>query len=120
MKAIAHRGWRPLAAVVACAALAMASAPPASGGDAAARRGEGARVRIAGFAFRPASLSVRRGARVVFVNRDPVAHNATLRGSFRSGRIRPGRSAAVRFGRRGTYRYICTIHPEMHGKIVVR
>ncbi len=55
----------------------------------------------------------------MFGNRDRVAHTATRRGSFNTGRIRPGRSVAVRFSRRGVYAFHCMIHPFMHGKIVV-
>jgi plastocyanin len=84
------------------------------------RRADGARVEIDDFAFHPRRLNVGRGTRVVFANRDGTAHTATRRGSFNTGRIRPGRSAALRFGRSGTYAYHCSIHPFMHGKIVVR
>jgi len=56
----------------------------------------------------------------VFANRDRVAHTATRRGSFNTGRIRPGHAVAVRFSRRGVYAFHCTIHPFMRGKIVVR
>ena len=40
-------------------------------------------------------------------------------GSFNTGKIKPGHSVAVRFTAKGTYRYHCTIHPVMHGKIIV-
>ena len=33
--------------------------------------------------------------------------------------INSGKSAAVRFQRKGTFAYHCKIHPFMHGKIVV-
>jgi plastocyanin len=78
------------------------------------------RVVIRGFDYKPRALSVRRGTKVVFANRDSVAHTATRRGSFDTGRIRPRRAAVVRFRGRGVYRYICTIHPSMRGKVVVR
>jgi plastocyanin len=84
------------------------------------RRAKTVRVEIDDFAYRPPTLRIRRGTRVVFANRDRVPHTATRRGRFDTGRIRPRRSAAVRFKRRGVYRYICTIHPFMRGKIVVR
>lgn len=77
-------------------------------------------VGIDGFAFRPGTLTVSRGTIVSFVNSDRVAHTATRAGSFDTGRIRPGRSASVRFNRRGTFAYHCTIHPFMKGKIVVQ
>jgi plastocyanin len=77
------------------------------------------RVKIRGFKFKPPTLRISRGTRVVWVNRDRAPHTATRRGSFNTGVIRSGRAVAVRFKRRGTYGYICTIHPEMRGRIVV-
>ena len=73
-----------------------------------------------GFSFRPRKVTVRRGAKVTFTNRDSARHNAVRRGSFNTGILRRGRSAAVRFKRRGVYGYICTLHPFMRGKVVVR
>ena len=56
---------------------------------------------------------------MTFANRSKVAHTATREGSFDTGVIAPGESATVGFKRRGTFTYACTIHPRMHGKIVV-
>jgi plastocyanin len=79
-----------------------------------------ARVGIANFKYHPPTIVIRRGGKVVFSNHDGVAHTASRRGGFDTGRIRPGHSVAVRFGRRGTYGYFCRLHPSMHGRIVVR
>ena len=48
-----------------------------------------------------------------------TAHTATDKGAFDTGRIKPGHSVSVRFGHKGTFSYHCSIHPFMHGKIVV-
>lgn len=93
-------------------ALASSSAPASASGA----KG----VTMRGFAFHPGTLRVPKGARVVFRNSDRVGHTATDRGVFDTGVVRPGHSAAVRFGRRGVFRYVCRIHSFMHGKIVVR
>jgi plastocyanin len=79
-----------------------------------------ATVGIRQFRYRPGTLVVRRGTRVIFSNSDRVAHTATRRGSFDTGTIRPGHAVAVRFTRRGSFSYFCRLHPFMHGKIVVR
>jgi plastocyanin len=71
------------------------------------------------FAFHPATLTVAKGTRVTFANTSGVTHTATRAGSFDTGRIKPGGSVGVRFKQRGTFAYHCTIHPFMHGKIVV-
>jgi plastocyanin len=77
-------------------------------------------VSIDGFAYRPATVTVSRGTRVTWVNSDGVKHTATRASSFDTGRIKPGKSATVRFGQRGTFRYHCKIHNFMKGKIVVQ
>jgi plastocyanin len=109
-----------IAAFGAVAAIALGPVAAADDGPAASASAARAKVKIKGFKYRPAALRVRRGTRVVFVNRDRAPHTATRRGSFSTGTLRRGQRAAVRFRKRGTYRYLCTIHPYMRGKIVVR
>ena len=75
-------------------------------------------VSIKGFAFKPATVKVNRGGAVAFANSSNVAHTATGAG-FDTKRIAPGKSAAVRLGKRGTFAYHCKIHPFMKGKVVV-
>lgn len=78
-------------------------------------------VEIDDFAFQPATLTVARGTTVRFTNKDDIAHTATRNGGgFNTKRIGPGKSASVRFNSAGTFRYHCSIHPSMKGKIVVR
>ena len=114
--------WRWLLAALAVTAIALAvialeSENAAAGG---ARASRPKKVDIANFAYHPKKLTVRRGARVRFVNSSGVAHTATDRGGFDTGEIAPGGSAVVRFTHRGVFAYHCTIHPFMHGKIVVK
>jgi plastocyanin len=77
-------------------------------------------VSIKGFAFHAPSLTVRAGTKVTFHNADSVAHTATRGGAFNTGSIPPGMSKAVRFAKKGTFAYHCTIHPDMRGKIIVK
>jgi plastocyanin len=76
-------------------------------------------VSIKGFKYKPGTINIDKGDRVVWTNFDSVKHTATRGGSFTTGKIKPGKAVAVRFGAKGTYRYHCTLHPEMTGKIVV-
>ena len=95
-------------------ALALGLAVPAV---LAASRG----VAIRDFAFSPRTVEIRVGDTVRWTNRDSVAHTATARnGSFDTGLLADGESASIRFRVPGTYRYICTPHPEMTGTVVVR
>lgn len=79
-----------------------------------------AKVSISNFKFRPSTLTVAKGTRVVFSNASGVAHTATRGGAFDTRRIKPGSSVAVRFTQKGSFSYHCKIHPFMHGTIVVR
>jgi plastocyanin len=102
-----------LLSVLAAGQVASASSPAPASASAANR------VTMRGFAFHPGTLRVPKGAKVVFSNADRVGHTATDRGVFDTGIVKPGHAATVRFNRRGTFRYVCRIHPFMHGKIVV-
>jgi plastocyanin len=78
-------------------------------------------VVIEGMVFAPATLVVRRGERITWVNRDLVAHTVTARdGSFDSGSIAAGASwstVATRVGRRA---YTCSLHPTMTAILDIR
>ena len=77
-------------------------------------------VSISGFAFAEPSLEVAAGTRVSWVNDDPTEHTVTSEdGSFDSGTIAPGEGFAVRFTEPGDYPYVCAIHPDMRGTVVV-
>jgi len=78
-------------------------------------------VAIRDFAFSPRTVEIRVGDTVRWTNRDSVAHTATARnGSFDTGLLADGESGSVRFTTAGTYRYLCTPHPDMTGTVVVR
>jgi len=116
-----RRAAATLALVLAGTLLALSLVPiGADGRKRLPRQAKAVRVAIKNFKYRPPTLRIRRGTKVVFVNRDRASHTATRRGSFDTGNIRRGRAATVRFRRSGVYRYVCTIHPFMRGKIIVR
>jgi plastocyanin len=101
--------------------VALVAALPGSitGADAAAVK----TVVLRDIEFTPASVSIARGGSVRWSWKDPSAsHNVTSRGRnrFRSSDTRLKGTYTVRFTRKGTYRYVCTIHPNMLGKVVVR
>ena len=80
-------------------------------------------VEIRNFAFDPATVTVHPGDTVEWKNEDNVPHTATAntpKPGFDSGVIQPG--AAWRYAARekGTYNYICKIHPYMKGKLIVQ
>ncbi len=99
---------------------------PASAGDRGHRsdahvaRGTVERVRIVNFAFSPRRIEISRGTRVRWANAGSVAHTTTSRsGLWDSGSLAPGATFSRVFRARGTFRYHCTIHSGMTGRIVV-
>lgn len=77
-------------------------------------------VSITNFAFAPASLTVPVGTTVTWTNKDEEPHTVSADdGSFRSQGLGTGSTFTFTFTKAGTFAYICTIHPFMHGTVVV-
>ncbi len=121
---------RHLVAVPAAGALLLAgcssSSPPAAQrpsvtfGSGAPAAVAGDQVSIDNFAFAPATLTVKAGATVTWTNRDEEPHTvAAGDGSFRSPGMGTGATYSHTFGSAGKFDYVCSIHPMMHGTVVV-
>lgn len=111
--------WLAIGAAIVAMALALAGfkSDLASAG-ATAQASKASAVSIKGFAFHAATIHVKKGSKISFSNKDSVAHTATGKG-FDTGTIAPGASKSVTFKKTGTFVYHCSIHPEMHGKVIV-
>jgi plastocyanin len=107
-----------LAVLIALAFQAASAGHRGSAVEASATASATKTVQIKGFAFKPASVKVERGSRVSFANSSDVTHTATG-ADFDTKRIAPGKSAAIRFKKAGTFAYHCKIHSFMKGKVVV-
>ena len=101
--------------IVAAALLALVV--PASAGSAVSERAT-KRVSASNNYFSPKSIKVSRGTKVTWVIRRGV-HNVRGRG-LNSPNLTKGRTYSKKFKRSGTYRYVCTLHSGMNGKVVVR
>jgi plastocyanin len=106
---------------IPAAALALTLAlAPAEGGSAIQPAVAVAQVRIANFTFSPAVLHVKIGTTVAWTNDDDVPHSVVaVGGSFKSKVLDSGDRFSFTFGRAGEFRYFCSIHPHMTGKIQV-
>jgi plastocyanin len=98
-----------VAAATLIAALSLAGAATAASPD----------VTIAGLEFSPATVTVTAGDTVTWTNTDPEWHSAS-RADWGTGVIFSGATGAITFAKAGTFAYSCTIHPSMHGTIVVQ
>jgi plastocyanin len=116
--------WRRvgLAFVTAIAVLSFVGLRAAAGESATeATASSGKTIGIVDFKFKPTPLTVSAGTKVTFANESDITHTATANGgAFDTGHIKPGTTASVTFKRPGTYTFHCSIHPFMHGKIVVK
>ena len=91
-----------------------------SPGHQIAHAASGTTVTIADFSFTPATITIHVGDTVTWTNHGPSAHTATAdNGSFNTGVLQKGQSASHTFTTAGTVTYICSIHPFMHGTVVV-
>ena len=81
----------------------------------------GTRVSIANFAFSPAQLVVAAKTLVTWSNDDGAPHGiAFADGKAQASLLLPGATHARTFDTPGTYDYICSVHPYMTGRVVVR
>ena len=78
-------------------------------------------IAIVNLTFEPASLTVKAGDTVTWVNEDTVTHDIVADdGSFDGGSLAPGASYHFTFPTAGTVPYHCSIHPQMLGTVVVQ
>ena len=119
--AVAALAVLPLAAV--CASALVHNAKTASAAVAAAAPAVTPAITITNYSFQPGTLTVRKGSTVTWVNKDGDVHTIkSTDGSeaFASPALDSGSQFAFTFHRAGTYHYVCSVHPYMHGVIVVR
>ena len=97
----------------------MTGAPPGTAtGSPAAVAGD--QVSIDNFGFAPATLTVKAGSTVTWTNHDEEPHTvAATDGSFHSPGMGTGATFSHTFPTAGKFDYVCSIHPMMHGTVVV-
>ena len=77
-------------------------------------------VGIVNFKFTPDSLTVKVGTTVNWTNHDDIAHTVSFTGSgVHSDVLDRNGAYSHTFTAPGTYAYICSIHPFMHGTVIV-
>ena len=79
-------------------------------------------VFISNFTFSPATVHVKAGNSIAWVNCEPTAipHTATGdNGQFNTGSLNPGAASVQSFPTAGSMPYHCNIHPSMKASEVV-
>ena len=114
-------GNSPEAAFAAGEAAARAHGAVAAAGGATAVAPGPNDVNIANFAFTPKLITVTAGSKVTWRNVDDVPHKIQSVGNqFPGSSLLDTKGIySVDFPRSGEFRYFCSLHPVMQGKIVV-
>jgi plastocyanin len=82
---------------------------------------QGSTIAIHNFMFNPMSLVVPVGTTVSWKNLDGEPHTIrSVDDTFRSGALDQNDSFSFKFDKPGTYKYTCSIHPQMVATIVVK
>lgn len=106
--------------VAILAACGPAAGPTAGPGVQPTQGSATAAVEISGFAFNPATLTVKVGTTVTWTNKDSAAHTvASDAGDWISPSIAQGESFSRTFDTAGTFAYHCSVHPSMKATVVV-
>ena len=78
-------------------------------------------VIIENFSFAPATLTVKAGTKVTWINRDDVPHTVNENDKhFKSGTLDTDDQFSYTFSSPGTFSYFCALHPKMTGQIIVK
>ncbi|MDW6024712.1 cupredoxin domain-containing protein [Mesorhizobium sp. BAC0120] len=95
---------------IACAMLlALASAPAGAATI---------QVVIDKLTFSPAEVDAKVGDTIEWLNKDPLAHTATVKGGFEV-MIPAGKSGTTVLKKAESVEYYCRFHPNMKGRITV-
>jgi len=72
-------------------------------------------------AFVPSEIIVAPGTTVTWVNNEEMPHTVVdLNRGFRSKTLVKDASFSFTFATAGDYNYLCSIHPNMKGKVIVK
>jgi plastocyanin len=115
---LSRTGWQWQAMPSALLLCVCASA--ALGADAGARPASHAVV-IEAMKFSPEIIEARAGDTIVWSNKDAFPHTVTAENhGFDSKAIAPDGSWKFKAAVKGVFPYICSFHPTMKGKLVVK
>lgn len=85
------------------------------------QQGAADEVTIADFAFDPAEIEVAAGATITWTNEDSATHTVESDDeTLMSGDLDSGATYEMTFDEPGTYQYVCGIHPNMEGTVIVK
>jgi plastocyanin len=111
--------WRALRLTLLFAALASTPGLAEDSNNAAA--GPVASVGIDHNTFIPSEITVAPGTTVTWVNNETMPHTVVDQNKgFRSKTLAKEGTFSFTFTTAGDYNYLCSIHPNMKGKVIVK
>jgi plastocyanin len=94
---------------------------PTTAASVSATGGSTVQVIMSNKAYDPATVTVKVGDTVTWVNQDSPQHDVVAdNGEFKSSLFDKGATFSFTFTKAGTYPYHCSIHPGMNGTVVVQ
>jgi plastocyanin len=110
---------RPLALTALLAALASTACPAEDSNNAGA--GPVATVSMDHNTFVPSEITVAPGTTVTWVNNEAMPHTVVdPNKTFRSKTLAKDAKFSFTFTTAGDFDYVCSIHPNMKGKVIVK
>lgn len=79
-------------------------------------------INIKEYKYSKPSITVKKGTKIKWVNKDEMKHNATTSkaGGPKGPLLAKGKSYTWTASKKGTFNYTCSPHPFMKGKIIVK
>ncbi|HEY1274890.1 MAG TPA: plastocyanin/azurin family copper-binding protein [Thermoleophilaceae bacterium] len=111
-----------LSLALVCAALAAAALPAAAAGP-SANAAKTKKVKIGDEFFKSKNITIKSGDKVKWVWVGSEDHDVVVTSGPRKfhSRTQSSGSYSKTLRKRGTYRYLCSVHPDvMRGKVVVK
>lgn len=82
---------------------------------------QGSSVTTENFKFAPGTITAAANAPISFINKDGAPHQVVVSGKpFKTAVLQKGQSGSITIADKGSYNYICGLHPSMTGKIEVK
>ena len=107
--------------VAATVLAACGGSTSTTSGGPATSSASGPQVIMKNTAYDPATLTIKVGQTVTWVNQDSTQHDVVAnKGEFKSSLLASGGTYGFKFTQAGTYTYYCSIHPNMLGTIIVQ
>jgi plastocyanin len=108
--------------LIAVAGLALVAAPVAATTAGVAGAASTKTVTIKNIRYSPSALSVAKGGKVRWVWSDGgIRHDVRFKsGGFKASPLKSSGNYTLAFKKKGTFRFFCSVHSEMTGRVTVR